>query len=734
MSDYDSSDDYYNSSDDFDDVEDIDDTPGPPPPSEEQLAVIHGIRQGYNAIVSAVAGAGKSTTVFSIATTFRDKNILQITYNSSLKTEVREKAARFGITNIEVHTYHSLCVQYYNKNAHEDMVMRRIVQHNAPPVEKIPDYDIVILDESQDMTPLYYQLVYKMITDCRRTVQLVCLGDVNQGIYEFKGADGRFLTFADRIWAHNPYLLGAPNPIFKEYTLSTSYRVTRPVAWFINDVMLGENRIVSMRDGPQISYIRHHKKINTQRAIIGQLNALLHTGAAKPEDIFVIAPSTKGDKSHIRQLENELVVAGIPCFIPTSETTELDKDITRGKIVFTTFHQSKGRERKVVIVMGFDKSYFTYYNRDTDPAICPSTLYVAVSRSSERLIIVEPAYYDTSRPLPFLKMTHRAMTSSGKLQLHGIPYVEIYESEEEDLEKLAKKHVDNITNIIRFLNEDVMNKMPDWLDELFTIESDPVDEIDIPTTIDTSFGLKEDVSEINGKVIPMLYELGASGNSTIYRKIMEYVEECKESRRHSFLIAAADRIKNDESLADYLYMMNIYFAFQEGLYYKVKQINQKDYDWLDTEIVEKCHANMRNWVGDNCVYEKTIVNSGDIDEKYNYLDNFVLEHLGENVGVIRLTGRVDAYDKEAHTVWEFKCVKEITMEHKIQVIMYAWLWSMIYYDEPMPEFKILNIRNGNVVKLNISATIDLVAIEILKNKFAKNKKMSDEEFLEEFAM
>ncbi len=40
------------------------------------------------------------------------------------------------------------------------------------------------------------------------------------------------------------------------------------------------------------------------------------------------------------------------------------KDINEDKIIFTTFHKSKGRERKLVIVFNFDESYFYYYNKE----------------------------------------------------------------------------------------------------------------------------------------------------------------------------------------------------------------------------------------------------------------------------------------------------------------------------------------------------------------------------------
>ena len=58
-----------------------------------------------------------------------------------------------------------------------------------------------------------------------------------------------------------------------------------------------------------------------------------------------------------------------------------------GKISVMTFHRSKGIERKVVIVLPFSISYFDYYAKDERRDICTNPMYVAITRSSEMLIL-----------------------------------------------------------------------------------------------------------------------------------------------------------------------------------------------------------------------------------------------------------------------------------------------------------------------------------------------------------
>ena len=78
---------------------------------------------------------------------------------------------------------------------------------------------------------MYYLFIYKVLFDLKNKVQLLILGDKYQGLYEFKGADTRFLTMANKLWGISPYN-------FIKKTLTTSYRVTRQIANFVNIIIL----------------------------------------------------------------------------------------------------------------------------------------------------------------------------------------------------------------------------------------------------------------------------------------------------------------------------------------------------------------------------------------------------------------------------------------------------------------------------------------------------------------
>ena len=67
-----------------------------------------------------------------------------------------------------------------------------------------PRSNCLVVDEAQDLTPLLHRLVLKAIRDRDASssgatpASLLILGDSRQSIYQFRDADSRFLTFADR--------------------------------------------------------------------------------------------------------------------------------------------------------------------------------------------------------------------------------------------------------------------------------------------------------------------------------------------------------------------------------------------------------------------------------------------------------------------------------------------------------------------------------------------------------
>ena len=707
--------------------------------SEEQQNIIYEVEKGSNVVVDACAGSGKSTTILSTAKYLKDKRFLLITYNKSLRKEIKEKIQECQIENVVVHTFHSLAVAFYHPDAHVDKVMRLLVQTDSPPITPVSPYDIVVLDEVQDMTFLYFRFVIKHIKDIGTPVQLMVLGDYMQGLYEFKGADIRFLTMARDLWRGFP-LLSNPTE-FVACQLKTSYRITNQMASFVNDVLLAETRLYACREGDRVCYIR--RRIHElERMVVTTIRDLIMNHGAKPADIFILGGSVKGQNSVIRRIENALVDANIPCHVPMIENSDhIDEEVVRGKVVFSSFHTSKGRQRPYVFVVGFDHSYFKTIARTMDPLVCPNTIYVATTRASKRLYLLENAEWSSDRPFKFLKMSHREMQVKPYIDFRGIPQTLFDEEPENPVDK-SKPVVHHVspTDLTKFIPEAVLEEITQLIETIFVKDSPDTVEIRLPATIQTSNGFCEDVSDLNGIAIPaILYDYIAATHDTtdnddppciLYQLILENIRQIK-SNKHAFLKQIVENIKPTcDTIADYLYMANVLEAIQERLYFKLKQIGTDEYTWISNDILSLCKKRILQVLGGEIAVpgseiEKKIV-SYDDDAINERLNAFLSRHIDER---FVFSARTDLITE--NTLWELKCTSEISAEHMIQTVVYAWILQTVD-----PAFskavKIFNIRTGVVLRLTAEkAVLDKIVIALLKGKYQRVAPSNTADFVAE---
>ena len=88
------------------------------------------------------------------------------------------------------------------------------------------------------MTQLYYQLTLKIIMENVVRPTICILGDRYQSIYDFNGADNRYIIYGDKIFNVNklPWL---------KLKLSKTFRVPLSMTQFINKCVLKEDRLIS---------------------------------------------------------------------------------------------------------------------------------------------------------------------------------------------------------------------------------------------------------------------------------------------------------------------------------------------------------------------------------------------------------------------------------------------------------------------------------------------------------
>jgi len=705
-------------------------------PSEEQQIIIDHVKNGRNVVVDACAGSGKSTTILSAAIQIPEKRFLQITYNASLRKEVKEKVRELGIKNLVVHTYHSLAVAKYTPIAHTDTGIRYLLHQHLQPMTPIQSQDVIVLDETQDMTLLYFQLIVKYMRDMRTNFQLMVLGDYMQGLYEFKGADIRFLTHADQIWAKYPQLLCDE---FAKCTLKMSYRITQPMANFVNEAMLGDNRLLACKEGDPVVYMRD-SMYRLQTSVVFYIRELVKRGI-NPSQIFVLGASVKGPNSQIRKIENALSEAGIPCHVPMFENDKIDEKVMEGKVVFSTFHCVKGRQRDYVFVVGFDQSYFTFFAQKLDQDKCPNTLYVATTRATKQMFLLESGENSDDMPFTFLKFTHRDMKQKPYIDFRGQPRTIFYERVENNANTKVKIHQTTPTDMIKFIPESVLEEISPLLDGLFVKERENTleQELNIPTVIKTKMGYYEDVSDLNGIAIPAMYydyirnkwSNGSANISLLYELIDDAVENLRGGS-HNFLRQVVDNLDPEcETMENYLYMANVYVAIQEKLYFKLKQIGGDEYGWLTQNVLAKCKQRLLSVLEEECMnarpeIEKTVIHKLDLNAHVNIDDCLRADFPCD---LFRFTARTDLLTEK--TMWELKCTSVISQDHMLQVIIYAWIMRTM-----IPGFskkvKIFNIKTGEILTLNADkAMLDRIVILLLKGKYVKQTAPTTETFIED---
>ena len=689
------------------------------PPSEEQQHIIDQVKAGKNVIVHAVAGSGKSTTVLSMSDQLKDKHILQLTYNSSLRLEIKEKTEKLELKNIDVHTFHSLAVKHYAADAHNDTGIRRILTKNMSPRVPIDKIDILVIDENQDSTLLYYRFVVYFLLHMKSPVQIVCLGDVRQCIYQFKGADSRYLSMAHQIWSG---FSGLKSNDFEHCTLLTSYRITDQIGDFINDVMMGENMMVTCRQGPNVMYIRNNR-VNIENILLHKIRGILSDGHS-PEEIFILNASVK--TSNVRKLENKLVMENIPCFVPNYESEKLDERVISGKIVFSTFHSVKGRQRPFVFILGFDNNYFTHFARDMTQDVCPNTLYVGASRPQQQLFVVEYDQFPTDKPLKFLKKSHRELNRCDYVSFNGLPR-NLFDDSDESMSYRSDvdKRFETPTKMVQFIPEHVLDTISAQVDDVFIEKHLNQDLIDLPSIHATQKGF-EDVSDLNGIAIPAYFYWKKTGKNLLRSEIDALLLEMKE-HEHAYLKSVIEEIPETcETIDDYLFLTNVYVSLKEKLYFRLKQLDR--YNWIEDEVLEKCMCRLDELLAiennEDLVFEYNFIHHSFEEMHVNKIDPLLQKHFP---GVLfRFSAVADVVTTKA--LCEIKCTSNINIEHKLQLIIYAWLWRTLQL--PEKQFRLLNVKTGEWFEMECSLDqLTDIVVEILKGRYLECEVKNDRQFV-----
>jgi hypothetical protein len=177
-------------------------------------------------------------------------------------------------------------------------------------------------------------------------------------------------------------------------------------------------------------------------------------------------------------------------------------------------------------------------------------------------------------------------------------------------------------------------------------------------------------------------------------------------------------------------LANVFTAVQEKLYSKLKQIDKVEYDWLDPKIIEQCTKRLDTNIGtltnSNPEIEKLLIHHSQ-DNEHLLIDKVLYPFFSYETR-FRFSARVDILTDD--TLWELKCTSKITFDHLLQLVIYAWIMTILQPNKQI-NYKIFNIRTGEKYLLN--ATLDeltFIVVSLLNGKYNKQVQLDDDDFVQ----
>lgn len=614
------------------------------------------------------------------------------------------------------------------------------------------------MDEQQDMTPILKRFTDKVIRDRNaalkkrpgtksgRNLRIVVLGDRRQEVYGFNNADSRFLTMASR-----PEVFGYVNEHgWTSAEQTTSNRVTQQNVDFINQQMLKRPLGSAMRA------VRTHDELGNAfpkpryiicdpyEDILDEVLRLIESCKVLPADIIVLAPSVRGISPAI-YLANALALRGIPVFRSDSDVSDISPEVARGKVLICTYHQAKGIERRACIVMGFDATYHTWYDKMVQPPSATSNpQYVAATRALDHLVLIHD---HKSAPLPYVDLK----SVSNSCDLVAVRPLEPVEPAEPG--GSAKSGSFNVTSLCRNLSETLITACLKKLEVRSLAPPGYSLQPPITTEIDDKYGLRENVSAITGTAVPAIYQWHHTRRLDILPgslKLLrlqkrrtarpnplrqlprEFYEKLKKvEKAHSIgnlttddilFLSAIEMATKDKDITKLLAIP------LDGGYSWIPDVHSRDIHFKLNSLPDP--AQIPNWgVVFECFQGRKLdkITSGGGPINPNKIEGVLLQ------GAMDIFRPDTRNNCENRAVWEVKYTQSLQPEHVLQVALYMLMLS----EQRLASGFLVSARTGQTVQvLPRTPTALMEILQLLVDSKSGGpqsrllNKYSDEEFLE----
>ena len=261
------------------------------------------------------------------------------------------------------------------------------------------------VDEAQDMNPLQFMMLRQMAGD---DPDLFCVGDPNQSIYGFNGANPKFLNDIVRTW---------PDTVVLD--LTRNHRSTANIIAVANTLLeVGAAGIVPAKDDGDVPLVRSYLSDEEEAARVATWLGAKHQPGNPWRSMAVLARTN----AQLELIAGYLEAADIPyerrgpehspasdLFITSDASPRRLDDDQNDAVALSTIHRSKGLEFQHVAAIGWAEGQLPNYNATSPAELAEEQrlAYVALSRAEDSLLITwskgrnDPRYPDRS-PSRFL--------------------------------------------------------------------------------------------------------------------------------------------------------------------------------------------------------------------------------------------------------------------------------------------------------------------------------------------
>ncbi len=355
---------------------------------QEQLA--RSLGEGHR-VIHGVAGSGKTLILgyrcLHLARLLH-KPILVLCYNISLAARLREMMVDKGLTGrVNVYHFHDWCGEllrtYHIDRPQGGDYLERLVATVIAAVAdgRIPkgQYGAVMIDEGHDFEPDWLRLVVDMVDP--ETNSLLLLYDDAQSIYRKRGTL-RFSLSSVGIQARGRTTILRVNYRNTEEILRFAYRFIRR---YLQEETAGEDHVPVIepegagRHGPP-PVVKVFDGFDREVRYLVTVLRRLHGERGIPWAEMCVTYRYRWMGKRLAAAFRE---ASVPCDWLGTQADKRRFRPSSDSVKLMTMHSSKGLEFPVVAVAGL--GYMPA--EDADPAAEAKLLYVAMTRSTEKLLV-----------------------------------------------------------------------------------------------------------------------------------------------------------------------------------------------------------------------------------------------------------------------------------------------------------------------------------------------------------